>query len=77
LGDPQELEMVFLPDYIGEKVGDSDLDKFIDQEFAKREQADVDDKELMHPWLLWNNCKHEASKLVKDAKAAQAEAKKD
>lgn len=62
-------EKLFLPDNFGEKIGDIDLDPFIEQEFNKRVQYPVDHKE-MHEWKLFNNCKTDATKLEEDAKEA-------
>ncbi len=57
----------FMPDNFGPRVGDSDMDERIEEEYQKRST----DKEhsSRHGWRLWNNCKHEATRLTNDAKS--------
>jgi len=57
------------------RVGDDSLDPFVDEAF--RRHADNEHDPSNHGnWLICNNCKTEARKLIDEAKAMRAEAEK-
>lgn len=55
----------FLPNKFGKVIGDSTLDKTIEKAYQKK-ISDPNDPSR-HRWFLWNNCKHEANRLIQEA----------
>ncbi len=57
----------FLPDNFGDRIGGKELDKFVEKAFQMRKKNPKHNSR--HGWHLFNNCKHEAKRLINDAKS--------